>query len=364
MIRTTPPRADEQCFSEATRDESPAAHSVIGVATLAQYRDKQRPPSSPSSNSMSASSSSSSFSMAASTRPFLGNALRNNSLGLPGSSGGGAFVGSPASDGLGKRLLDQQGLRDDVEGTSSDIDEDIGEDIGAGDGGNMSDDEWVPKQLRKGFNAGKKSNSSRRKVGGADIGMGRSGDNPQGRLLPAQIGGVDAAATSHGGSSSSSSSSNGGDVALGTGAGGVSGLTLFSAGDPAAIVRQLRHAFALVQVNSADVILHQRFLYRAPIMVFFKPKNGSHYALSVLFADFIFAAATLFDRPNSRARTAQAWSFRVAQISAMEVLCPLPRPPAAAAAVSRGGAGVRLKGGDWCSTNGPLRPTPPSCTGR
>jgi len=222
---------------------------------------------------MSASSSSSSSSVAASAQPFLGNVLRNSSsLGITGS-GGGAFMESPASDGFGKRLLEQQGLRDAVGGTLSDIDEDIG----GGDGGNMSDDEWVPKQLRKGPNAGKSSKASRRKVAGADFGMGRSGSHHPGRLPPANVGDLEAAAMSFGsnggnGSSSSNSSSSdsrsGGDVALGTGAGGVSGLTLFSAGDPAAIVRQLRHAFALVQVNSTDVISHQQ-LYRASIFIYF-----------------------------------------------------------------------------------------------
>ena len=37
---------------------------------------------------------------------------------------------------------------------------------------------------------------------------------------------------------------------IGTGAGGVSGLVLFSAGDPSAVIRELRHAYALVQVST------------------------------------------------------------------------------------------------------------------
>jgi len=242
LISTTPPRADEQCFSEATRDESPAAHSVIGVATLAQYRDKQR----------GASTSSSSSSVTASTQPFLGDEIPSaGGLGIASSSS--ALMGSPTSDGLGKRLLEQPGLQDNgVGGHLSDSDDDIGGGIGGGGGGNVSDDEWVPKQLRKGMN----SKASRRRVA-PDAGSWRGGQARQ----RANSRDVDAAATSLGsggggrgsGSRSSTGSSSGsgtmqGDVAIGTGAGGVSGLTLFSAGDPAAIVRQLRHAFARVQV--------------------------------------------------------------------------------------------------------------------
>jgi hypothetical protein len=181
LIRTTPPRADEQCLSEATRDESPAAHSIIGVATLAQYRDTHR----------------------------------------VGGGSSGSFA-SP-DQGRGKRLLESGSHDEGEEGSDSEDDD-------------SASGEFEPAHKEFRSSLGPASST----VGCSTGGRGRGASGRGGR------GGRGGRSVGSGQGSGAGSRSGG----IGTGAGGVSGMTLFSAGDPAAVVRQLRHAYALVQANS------------------------------------------------------------------------------------------------------------------